>query len=89
MEELRPRLVSFHFGLPDPALLAPVSASGAEMPDRRPPPRSTKRAGWRRMACDAIIAQGAEAGGHRGSFLSADITTQGWQWRLFPKWSTP
>ena len=54
------------------------------MPARRPP-RSMRRAGCRRPACDAIIAQGAEAGGHRGSFLSADIRLQLGTFALVPQ----
>src|SRR5690606_13340070 len=35
--------------------------------------------------CDAIIAQGAEAGGHRGNFLSDDMATQVGTFSLVPQ----
>jgi nitronate monooxygenase len=36
-----------------------------------------KEAAWlEQKGCDAIIAQGFEAGGHRGTFLSDTIATQ-------------
>jgi nitronate monooxygenase len=74
VEELRPEVVSFHVGLPDEPLLARVRATGA-----RVLASATTVAEARVLAergCDAIIAQGAEAGGHRGMFLSADLATQ-------------
>jgi nitronate monooxygenase len=70
VEELRPEVVSFHFGLPAPALLARVRATGAAILSSA---TTVAEARWLEAhGCDAIIAQGAEAGGHRGSFLAAD-----------------
>ncbi|RDE07128.1 NAD(P)H-dependent flavin oxidoreductase [Sphingomonas aracearum] len=66
VERVRPELVSFHFGLPDPALLDRVRASGARVLGN-----ATNLAEARRLAdagVDAIIAQGFEAGGHAGLF---------------------
>ncbi len=63
----RPEIVSFHFGLPDDALLTRVRASGALIFGN-----ATNVAEARQLAergCDAIIAQGFEAGGHAGHFL--------------------
>jgi len=72
--ELKPEIVSFHFGLPDPALLARVKASGAKVLSSA---TTVEEAVWLEQAgCDAIVAQGAEAGGHRGMFLTSDIATQ-------------
>jgi len=68
VEELRPEVVSFHFGLPAPALLDRVRATGAKVLSS-----ATTVAEARALAergCAAIIAQGAEAGGHRGTFLA-------------------
>jgi nitronate monooxygenase len=71
VEELRPEIVSFHFGLPDPALLARVRATGAAIVSSA---TSVDEAVWLEAhGCDAIIAQGAEAGGHRGVFLADPI----------------
>jgi nitronate monooxygenase len=69
VEEVRPELVSFHFGLPDEALLARVRAAGAKIVGN-----ATTLAEARALAAagvDAIIAQGWEAGGHAGRFLMA------------------
>jgi nitronate monooxygenase len=67
VEAVRPEIVSFHFGLPDAALLARVRATGACVFGN-----ATTVAEARYLAergCDAIIAQGFEAGGHAGHFL--------------------
>jgi nitronate monooxygenase len=69
VEAVRPELVSFHFGLPEPALLARVRATGAHILGN-----ATTVAEARALAAlgvDAIIAQGWEAGGHAGRFLGA------------------
>ncbi len=67
VEELRPPVVSFHFGLPDERLLARVRATGAKILSSA---TTVQEARWlEARGCDAIIAQGAEAGGHRGTFL--------------------
>src|SRR4051812_39726964 len=69
VEQVRPELVSFHFGLPEPALLERVRATGARIIGN-----ATTLAEARALAArgvDAIIAQGWEAGGHAGRFLGA------------------
>lgn len=74
VEELKPEVVSFHFGLPDTALLDRVKATGATILAT-----ATTVAEGRWLAergCDAVIAQGYEAGGHRGNFLTHDMATQ-------------
>jgi nitronate monooxygenase len=74
VEELRPEIVSFHFGLPDEALLSRVKAAGAKVMASA---TTVAEAKWLEQAgCDLIIAQGFEAGGHRGMFLTRDINTQ-------------
>ncbi len=74
VEELRPPVVSFHFGLPEPALLARVRASGARILASA---TTVEEARWlEARGVDAVIAQGLEAGGHRGHFLSDDLTRQ-------------
>lgn len=72
--ELKPEVVGFHFGLPDPALPAQVKASGAKIMSSATTVDEALR--LEQKGCDAIIAQGYEAGGHRGMFLSGDISTQ-------------
>ena len=72
VEELRPEVVSFHFGLPDSRLLAHVQSTGARVLSSA---TTVEEARWLAdRGCDAVIAQGAEAGGHRAMFLAADIT---------------
>ncbi len=72
--EAAPAVVSFHYGLPDDALLAPLRDAGIRILAS-----ATTVAEGRHLAargCDAIIAQGYEAGGHRGWFLSGDRDSQ-------------
>jgi nitronate monooxygenase len=70
VEECKPEIVSFHFGLPEPSLLARVRAAGATIISSA---TTVEEAQWLEAhGCDAIIAQGAEAGGHRGVFLADD-----------------
>lgn len=74
VEELRPAVVSFHFGLPNDALVDRVHATGAIILSSA---TSVAEALWlEARGCDVIIAQGVEAGGHRGIFLTADVSTQ-------------
>lgn len=74
IEEFRPEIVSFHFGLPEEALLDRVKATGAKVLSSA---TTVAEARWLEdRGCDAIIAQGSEAGGHRGMFLTDDIASQ-------------
>jgi nitronate monooxygenase len=74
IEETRPAVVSFHFGLPTPALLARVKAIGALVLSSA---TTVAEARWlEHNGADAVIAQGCEAGGHRGMFLTDDINAQ-------------
>lgn len=67
VEELRPELVSFHFGLPDPTLLERLRRTGCRIVANA---TSVAEARWLAdCEVDAIIAQGWEAGGHAGAFL--------------------
>jgi len=66
VEALRPEVVSFHFGLPTPELLARTKAVARVFGNAT----TAEEAAWlAAQGCDAIIAQGAEAGGHAGWFL--------------------
>ncbi len=69
VEELRPEIVSFHFGLPDDELLARVKASGAMIIGCATTIEEARLLVGRGV--DAIIAQGFEAGGHSGRFLAS------------------
>jgi nitronate monooxygenase len=83
VEELKPEVVSFHFGLPDQALLARVKAAGSIVISSA---TIVKEAIWlEENGADAIIAQGAEAGGHRGMFLTENITEQPGTFALVPQ----
>ncbi len=83
VEALRPPVVSFHFGLPVPALLKRVKATGAVVLSSA---TTVAEAVWlEQHGADAVIAQGAEAGGHRGLFLSDDISTQVGLFALLPQ----
>jgi len=74
VEELKPEVVSFHFGLPADDLLERVKVSGAKVMSSA---TTLKEALYLRdKGCDAIIAQGNEAGGHRGLFLDNDYASQ-------------
>ncbi|MCB1886304.1 MAG: nitronate monooxygenase [Rhodocyclaceae bacterium] len=82
VESLRPEVVSFHFGLPAADLLARVRATGALVLASA---TSVAEARWLvRHGCDAVIAQGVEAGGHRGMFLEVDPATQAGTLALLP-----
>jgi len=83
LEEFRPPVVSFHFGLPSRALLARVKAWGSQVLSSA---TTVDEARWlERHGADAVIAQGLEAGGHRGHFLSEDLTTQAGTFALLPQ----
>lgn len=83
VEELRPNVVSFHFGLPDEPLLARVRASGARILASA---TTVDEGLWiERRGVDAVIAQGLEAGGHRGHFLSNDLSVQSGTFALLPQ----
>jgi len=83
VERHRPAVVSFHFGLPDSALFERVKATGACVMSSA---TTVAEAVWlAQRGCDVVIAQGVEAGGHRGMFLSSDITTQVGTMALVPQ----
>ena len=81
--EFRPEVVSFHFGLPAPELLAIVRSSGAKIISSA---TTVAEAVWlASKGVDAVIAQGLEAGGHRGIFLTDDLSTQMGTFALLPQ----
>ncbi|HVK53690.1 MAG TPA: nitronate monooxygenase [Burkholderiales bacterium] len=83
LSEFKPAVVSFHFGLPSTDLLARVRAWGAKILSSA---TTVEEALWlESQGVDVIIAQGLEAGGHRGIFLSDDLTTQVGTFALVPQ----
>ena len=83
LEGFKPAVVSFHFGLPAPALLLRVRSWGSKILCSA---TTVEEARWlEARGVDAIIAQGLEAGGHRGIFLSEDLSTQAGTFALLPQ----
>ena len=83
VEDMKPEVVSFHFGLPEASLLQRVKAAGCRVIASA---TIVPEAVWlEQRGVDAIIAQGAEAGGHRGMFLTDDISTQPGLFALLPQ----
>ena len=83
VERHRPPVVSFHFGVPAPDLLQRVRATGAKILSSA---TTLEEGRWLQAhGVDAVIAQGLEAGGHRGMFLSEDINGQIGSFALLPQ----
>ena len=83
LAEFKPAVVSFHYGLPSPELLALVKSWGSKVLSSA---TTVDEARWlENHGADAIIAQGNEAGGHRGMFLTSDLTTQVGTFALLPQ----
>lgn len=88
LDEFKPAVVSFHFGLPSPELMARVRAWGGRILSSA---TSVEEALWlEERGVDAVIAQGIEAGGHRGHFLPGglpgrNIQTQAGTFALLPQ----
>lgn len=83
MEAFKPPVVSFHFGLPAADLIARVKSWGGKIISSA---TTVEEALWlESQGVDAVIAQGLEAGGHRGHFLSHDITKQTGTFALLPQ----
>ena len=83
VERARPDVVSFHFGLPEPSLLARVKAVGCRVMSSA---TTVEEALWLEAhGADAIIAQGNEAGGHRGMFMVNEVASQPGSLALIPQ----
>ena len=83
LDDFKPAVVSFHFGLPSAQLLQRVKALGSKIFCSA---TTVEEALWlEARGVDAIIAQGLEAGGHRGIFLSDDLSTQLGTFALLPQ----
>jgi nitronate monooxygenase len=80
---LRPQVVSFQFGLPPKGLLDPIRSAGARIISSA---TTVQEARWLEAGgCDAVVAQGSEAGGHRGMFLATDPASQVGTFALVPQ----
>jgi nitronate monooxygenase len=83
VEDLKPQVVSFHFGLPEASLVRRVKAAGCLVLSSA---TTVKEASWlEARGVDAVIAQGYEAGGHRGIFLSDNLAGQAGSFALIPQ----
>lgn len=83
LREFCPAVVSFHFGLPAPDLLEMVRGAGAKILSSA---TTVEEAQWlEAQGVDAVIAQGLEAGGHRGMFLTRDLHSQIGTFALLPQ----
>jgi len=83
VEQIAPRVVSFHFGLPAPALVERLKNRRITILSSA---TSVREAKWlESRGCDAIIVQGVEAGGHRGMFIETDSATQTGLFALLPQ----
>ena len=83
ISEFKPAVVSFHFGLPSEELLSQVKAWGAIVLSSA---TTVEEARWlEEHGADVVIAQGLEAGGHRGHFLSDDLSLQAGTFALLPQ----
>ena len=77
-------MVSFHFGLPEAVVAA--AREGGRLPRAQLGDHGRRRrAGSKQRGVDAVIAQGVEAGGHRGMFLTDDLATQVGTFALVPQ----
>jgi nitronate monooxygenase len=83
IEDLKPQVVSFHFGLPAADLLRRVKSAGCRVISSA---TTVAEAVWlEQHGADAVIAQGFEAGGHRGMFLTDNIAAQVGTFALVPQ----
>jgi nitronate monooxygenase len=83
LEAFKPPVVSFHFGLPSARLLSRVKSWGSRVLGCA---TTVEEALWLEAhGADGVIAQGSEAGGHRGMFLSSDLATQSGTMALLPQ----
>lgn len=83
VEDYRPEVVSFHFGLPTPELVERVKRTGAKVISSA---TTVAEARWlEARGVDAIIAMGFDAGGHRGNFLTDEMSQQVGTFSLIPR----
>jgi nitronate monooxygenase len=79
----KPEMVSFHFGLPQPEIVQAIKDAGIFIISSATTVAEART--LEQSGVDAIIAQGAEAGGHRGTFSGVDISMQPGLFALLPQ----
>ena len=84
--EIRPAVVSFHFGLPEPAAVAAIRDTGSRVIASATTVAEAVR--LQELGADAVIAQGAEAGGHAAASSSTGTTDRSGPWPSSRRWST-
>lgn len=83
LHKMKPEVVSFHFGLPDDETLESVSAAGTFVICSAT--TVAEAVALEARGVDAVIAQGAEAGGHRGTFSGVEMSMQAGLFSLLPQ----
>jgi nitronate monooxygenase len=79
----KPQMVSFHFGLPKQEVLDAIKGAGIFVISSATTVAEAKI--LERRGVDAIIAQGTEAGGHRGTFTGVHMSMQLGLFALLPQ----
>ena len=83
LQEMKPEAVSFHFGLPDPAIIEAIKSAGMFVLSSATTVAEARQLEERGV--DAVIAQGTEAGGHRATFTGIDMGQQAGLFSLLPQ----
>lgn len=81
--EIKPEVVSFHFGLPEPEVMRALKSAGIFLLSSATTVAEARL--LERQGVDAIIAQGTEAGGHRATFTDVDTSMQPGLFSLLPQ----
>jgi len=79
----KPQMVSFHFGLPKQEVLEAIKGAGIFVISSATTVAEAKMLEQRGV--DAVIAQGTEGGGHRGTFTAVDMSMQPGLFALLPQ----
>jgi nitronate monooxygenase len=79
----KPQMVSFHFGLPRPEVVQAIKGAGIFVISSATTVAEART--LEQCGVDAIIAQGIEAGGHRGTFTGVNISVQPTLFALLPQ----
>jgi nitronate monooxygenase len=81
--DTKPEMASFHFGLPEPGAIEALKSAGIFIVSSATTVAEARL--LEKRGCDAIIAQGTEAGGHRATFTGVDIGAQPGLFALLPQ----
>jgi nitronate monooxygenase len=83
LRRAKPEVVSFHFGLPDQEIVQAIKAAGIFVLCSATTVAEAKM--LEANGVDCVIAQGTEAGGHRGTFSGVDVRMQPSLFALLPQ----